>query len=73
LRLDGGRFYQAWLRNAGGALVPIGSFNDGAQVTLWAGVSPRDYPTFTVTREGADGDQTSSGEQMLVGTVLAAG
>ena len=40
-RLDGGRFYEAWLRNAAGVLVPIGTFNEGRKVTLWAGVSPK--------------------------------
>ena len=41
----------------------------GHEVTLWAGVSPKDFPTLTVTRERADGDQASSGEKVLVGTV----
>ena len=68
-RLDGGRFYEAWLRNAAGVLVPIGTFNEGQDVTLWAGVSPKDFTTLTVTREQADGDQASSGEKVLVGTV----
>jgi hypothetical protein len=68
-RLDGGRFYQAWLRNADGLLVPIGTFNEGQKVTLWAGVSPHDFPTLTVTQEQADGDQGSSGQRVLVGTV----
>src|SRR5262245_24342532 len=68
-RLDGGRFYQAWLRDASGVLVPVGSFNEGTNVTLWAGVSPEHFKTVTVTRERADGDQTSSGEKVLVGTV----
>jgi anti-sigma-K factor RskA len=68
-RRAGGRFYQAWLHNAAGVLVPIGTFNDGRDVTLWAGVSPYDFRTLTVTREQADGDQTSSGEKVLVGTV----
>ena len=72
-RLEGGRFYQAWLRNAAGVLVPIGSFNEGADVTLWAGVSPVDYRTLSVTRERADGDQASSGERVLVGTVDTGG
>jgi hypothetical protein len=67
-RRDGGNFYEAWLRNAAGVLVPIGTFNDGRHVTLWAGVSPKDFPTLTVTREQADGDQASSGEKVLVGT-----
>ena len=53
-------------------LVPIGTFNDGRNVTLWAGVSPKRFTTLTVTRERADGDQSSSGEKVLVGTVTAA-
>ena len=68
-RLDAGRFYEAWLRNSAGVLVPVGTFNVGPKVTLWAGVSPKDFPTLSVTREQADGDQTSSGEKVLVGTV----
>jgi hypothetical protein len=68
-RLEAGRFYEAWLRTSAGLLVPIGTFNEGRKVTLWAGVSPREFPTLTVTREQADGDQTSSGEKVLVGTV----
>ena len=70
-RLDGGRFYEAWLKNADGVLVPVGTFNEGRDVTLWAGVSPKDFTTLTVTRERADGDQDSSGEKVLVGTVDA--
>ena len=72
-RLDGGRFYEAWLRNAAGVLVPVGTFNEGMRVTLWAGVSPKDFTTLTITREQADGDQTSSGEKVLVGTVDTGG
>jgi hypothetical protein len=68
-RLAGGRFYEAWLRGSAGALVPIGTFNDGRNVTLWAGVSPASFPVLTVTREQADGNQASSGEKVLVGPV----
>jgi hypothetical protein len=68
-RLEGSRFYEAWLRNSTGELVPIGTFNEGRDVTLWAGVSPREYQTLSVTRERADGDQSSSGEKVLAGTV----
>ena len=68
-RLEAGRFYQAWLRNAAGVLVPIGTFNEGRDVTLWAGVSPKEFTTLTVTREQADGAQDSSGDRVLVGTV----
>ena len=72
-RRQGGLFYQAWLRSAAGVLVPIGTFNEGREVTLWAGVSPKDYPTLTVTRERADGDQASSGEKVLAGAARPAG
>jgi hypothetical protein len=72
-RLDGGRFYEAWLRNRAGVLVPIGTFNEGRNVALWAGVSPKRFTTLTVTREQADGDQASSGEKVLVGSVSVRG
>jgi hypothetical protein len=65
----GGRFYEAWLRNTAGVLVPVGTFNEGRTVTLWAGVSPTSFTTLTVTRERADGDQASSGEKVLTGRV----
>jgi anti-sigma factor RsiW len=68
-RLDGGRFYEAWLRNSAGVLVPIGTFNEGRKVTLWAGVTPLRFTTITVTREEGDGNQASSGQKVLVGTV----
>jgi anti-sigma-K factor RskA len=68
-RLAGDRFYEAWLRGSEGVLVPIGTFNEARNVTLWAGVSPASYKVLTVTRERADGNQASSGEKVLVGTV----
>jgi hypothetical protein len=71
--LAGGGFYEAWLRDAGGTLVPVGTFNDGRHVTLWAGVAPTRFTTLTVTRERADGDQSSSDERVLVGTVRRGG
>ena len=40
---------------------------EGADVVLWAGVSPADFTAFTVTRETADGDQASSGQRVLSG------
>jgi anti-sigma-K factor RskA len=72
-RLDGGRFYEAWLRNGAGVLVPIGTFNEGRKVTLWAGVTPLRFTTLAVTREAADGNQASSGQKVLVGTVRTSG
>ncbi|HEX3226736.1 MAG TPA: anti-sigma factor [Gaiellaceae bacterium] len=71
--LSGGAFYEAWLRDDAGVLVPVGTFDDGRHVTLWAGVAPTRFTTLTVTRERADGDQASSGEKVLVGTVRRTG
>lgn len=72
-RLARGRFYEVWLRNTAGVFVPIGTFNEGRNVRLSAGVSPKVFATLTVTREQADGDRTSSGENVLVGTVNTRG
>jgi hypothetical protein len=68
-RLDDGRFYQGWLKSDDGALVPIGTFNEGEHVVLWAGVSPVDHPTITITEESDDGDPASSGRRVLVGPI----
>jgi hypothetical protein len=70
-RLAGERFYEAWLRSPSGLLVPIGTFNDGRNVTLWAGVSPARFTVLTITREQRDGNQASSGEKVLAGPVRA--
>jgi hypothetical protein len=68
--LDGGRFYQAWLKGPKGT-VPVGTFSqgNGAWVILWSGVSPTDYPTLTVTIEAPDGNQDSSGMKVLSGQI----
>jgi hypothetical protein len=68
--LPAGEYYQAWLKNAAGTLVPIGSFSAGdGHITLWSGVSPADYPALSVTIEAADNNQASSGRRVLVGEV----
>jgi len=68
--LGAGQYYQAWLKNATGTLVPVGTFSSSAgKVTLWSGVSPDTFRTITVTIESADNDQTSSGRRVLVGDV----
>jgi Anti-sigma-K factor rskA len=65
-------FYQAWMKDAAGTLVPIGTFSSSDdRVTLWSGVSPRDFPTITVTIEPRDNNQASSGQRVLVGDVHA--
>jgi hypothetical protein len=40
---------------------------------LRAGLSPKVFTTLTVTRERADGNQTSLGEKVLVATVTTGG
>ena len=70
--LRGGEFYQAWLKSSAGALVPVGTFSSSdGRVTLWSGVSPKDFPTLTVTIEASDNDQSSSGRRVLTGDVRA--
>ena len=50
--------------------MPIGTFSSSdGRVTLWSGVSPKEFPTITVTIEAADGDQGSSGRRVLTGDV----
>ena len=68
-RLAGDHFYEAWLSRSDGVLVPVGTFNEGRNVTLWAGVSPASYTVLTVTRERADGNEASSGQKVLGGPV----
>jgi Anti-sigma-K factor rskA len=70
-RLAHGRYYEAWLKNTTGVLVPVGTFNDAKAVTLWAGVPPTEFPSLTVTRQQADGRPASSGERVLAGTITA--
>lgn len=71
-QLGANEYYQAWLKNAAGTLVPIGSFSSSDdQVTLWSGVSPANFPTMTVTIEAADNDQASSGRRVLEGELRA--
>jgi hypothetical protein len=66
-RLANGRFYEAWLKNGAGVLVPIGTFNQPDNITLWSGVPPTNFPVLTVTRQVADGNPASSGQRVLVG------
>ena len=70
--LRAGAFYQAWLKNASGGLVSIGTFSssDGA-ITLWSGVSPQQYRGISVTIEPDNGDPASSGRRVLTGELRA--
>jgi len=67
--LDGGRYYEAWLMSEAGVLVPVGTFDDAENVTLWAGEAPPEYPSFTVTLQRAGASAESSGERVLVGSI----
>jgi hypothetical protein len=69
-KLRDGEYYEAWLRNGSGTVVPIGTFSEGnGYVTLWAGVSPKEFSTLTVTIERTDNNQSSSGRRVLEGPV----
>jgi hypothetical protein len=68
--LHAGEYYQAWLKNASGTAVPIGTFSSSDDhVTFWSGVSPDVFPTMTVTIEATDNNQATSGRTVLVGPV----
>jgi uncharacterized RDD family membrane protein YckC len=71
--LANGSYYQAWLKNAAGVLVPIGTFNDAVKVTLWSGVPVTQFRTLTVTRQQANGNPASSGQRVLTGTIKSSG
>ena len=71
--LSGARYYQAWLKNAAGILVPVGTFNDARQVTLWSGVPATKFRTLTVTVQQANGDPRSSGQRVLTGSARPVG
>jgi hypothetical protein len=68
-RRDNGSFYAGWLTTVDGDLFPVGTFHDGVEVTLWAGVELERVEMFTITLEAAagpgDAGQGSSGEVIL--------
>ena len=68
-RREGKQFYQAWLKNAAGVLVPVGTFNDARDVTLWSGVPVTKFRSLTVTQQVANGNPHSSGRRVLTGTI----
>jgi hypothetical protein len=68
-RRDGRDFYEAWLKNPAGTLVPVGTFNDARQVTLWSGVPVTKFRALTVTQQVANGNPASSGRRVLTGKI----
>jgi Anti-sigma-K factor rskA, C-terminal len=71
--LANGRYYQAWLKNAAGILVPVGTFNDARDVTLWSGAPVTQFRAFSVTVQQANGDPRSSGRRVLTGVAHPVG
>jgi Anti-sigma-K factor rskA len=70
--LKPGEYYEAWLKNNAGELVAIGTFSSSdARVTLWSGVSPREFSTLSVTIEKVDANEDSSGMRVLVGPLTS--
>jgi hypothetical protein len=66
--LPPGRYYQAWLKNAAGAVIPIGSFSSSQdEVTLWSGASTVGFVRMMVTVESNVDHLASSGPVVLVG------
>jgi hypothetical protein len=68
-RRDNGLFYEGWLKTVDGDLFAVGTFHDGVDVTLWAGVELERVELFTITLEEAAGPddlgQGSSGDVVL--------
>lgn len=66
-----GTYYEAWLRKSPQVGVSAGTFHlrggGTEQIELWAAVSPRDYPLFTVTLQQEGGGAESSGKVVLAG------
>jgi Anti-sigma-K factor rskA, C-terminal len=71
--IQNGRYYQAWLKNDAGILVPVGTFNDAQNVTLWSGVPVTKFRTLTVTLQLANGNPVSSGKRVLIGRIVPRG
>lgn len=68
--LPQGAYYEAWLKDPAGTLVPIGTFSSSDEhITLWSGVSPETFTTLTVTIENPDNNQASSGQVVLRGDI----
>ena len=63
-----GRYYEAWLADANGAELPVGTFSSSrGAITLWAGLSSADFSRMTVTLETVDNDQAPSRDVVLAG------
>ena len=68
-RLDGGRFYEAWLRRAGGHPRQRRDVQRAGQRDPVVRGLPSHFTAFAVTQEEADGNPESSGRRVLIGQV----
>jgi hypothetical protein len=72
-RLEGERYYEAWVVTVDEHVVTVGTFRSGSDVLLWAGVDLGDIRAFSITRERAEAgdsaEQRGSGEVVLKATV----
>ena len=67
-----GTYYEAWLRKDAEVGVSAGTFHvrgGDAEIELWAGVSPGDYPLLTVTIQ-TEGDGAESSGRVVFHTSL---
>ena len=63
-----GSYYAAWLRDADGLTVPIGTFHGreaGGSIELWSGVDPAGYEALTVTLQSVDAPVLPSGPAVM--------
>jgi hypothetical protein len=73
-RLDGERYYEAWVITADERVIAVGTFRSGGGVQLWAGVDFDDIRGFAISRErtefGDSPEQRGSGEVVLRATIV---
>lgn len=67
-----GTYYEGWVWSDDGDGVSIGTFHlrgEGANVVLWSGVDPTNYPMVWVTLEDEDGDPSASDRIVMRGRI----
>jgi hypothetical protein len=63
-------YFQAWLKDPAGAAIPVGTFSsNGDHIVLWSGVSPKEFPAFSVTIETVGRDHALAARRVLVGSI----
>jgi hypothetical protein len=68
--LPAGRYYEAWLADAKGTELPVGTFSSSrGEITLWSGESSGDFERMTVTLESVDDNPAPSTDIMLSGAL----